>query len=260
MAGYRIWLSCGAAILAALAIAPIVTAQESPTRIMSCKVYSLADLGDDPRLGKWVAETIPEMIQPASWKHTDAKMSFFAPSRILVVNNTAAVHAQVEEFLAGLRKSMPQQTKSMRHDSEVKPAQFTLQDTSRPSSMPLVGPTSYPVPASPVGPRHLFHFIIRYEGDGIIDGNVAKFVKSLAEANKDTNVMQSNFTYPASNGPVCMPATVGMPVTMSGMPTTSPPRHMPLADAPPMRLPPAAIPVPAAVPVPPALPVVSPGH
>ena len=212
---------------------------------MSCKVYSLADLGDDPKLGKWVAETIPEMIQPASWKQSEAKMSFFAPSRILVINNTAAVHAQVEEFLAGLRKSMPQ-AKTVRHDSEVKPAQFTLQDTSRPNVV-QTGPTSYPVPMSQVGPRHLFHFIIRYEGDGIIDGNVAKFVKSLTEANKDTNVMQSSYVFPSPTGPVSTP-----PAPM--MPTTSPPRQMPVADAP-MIAPPAAIPVPpAAVPVPPTAP------
>src|SRR5437016_3804139 len=43
----------------------------------TCKVYSLSDLGDDPKLCKWIAETIPEVIQPASWKQGEAKISFY---------------------------------------------------------------------------------------------------------------------------------------------------------------------------------------
>jgi hypothetical protein len=39
----------------------------------------------------------------------------------------------------------------------------------------------YPVPPPARQPKHLFHFIIRYEGAGIIDSNVVKFMKAQSE-------------------------------------------------------------------------------
>src|ERR1043166_9116315 len=81
-----------------------------------CKVYSHADL-DDPNLCKWIAETIPEMIQPATWKQNGAKVSYYAPSKVLVINNTMAVHNQVDEFLTSMKKSTAQ-AKMMKRDSQ----------------------------------------------------------------------------------------------------------------------------------------------
>jgi len=208
MAGYRFWLQCSIAVLSAL-----IVVQSGRTQILevdppavrsaaaspSCKVYSLADLGDDPKLCKWVAETIPEMIQPASWKQADAKLSFYAPSKILVVNNTPAVHAQVDEFLQSLRKSLAQQKASAKQDTQVMPAQFALQDSSRPVSVVQTGPASYPVPTPPVGPKHLFHFIIRYEGEGIIDANVAKLTQALTKEKAES--VSANYVFPQPSAP-----------------------------------------------------------
>jgi hypothetical protein len=242
MAGYRIWLRCSIVVVVALVSARVSVGQEAEdvapkkllpaTAALSCKVYSLADLGDDPKLCKWVAETIPEMIQPASWKHADAKLSFYGPSRILVINNTPAVHAQVEEFLQGLRKTTAVQRATSKHDDQVKPAQFALQDTSRPSG-PIMGPAGYPVPQAAVGPRHLFHFIIRYEGDGIIDQNVAKFAKALATAN--AALSQSNYVFPPPPSPMDPLLAVKGTAVVPQVPM------MPLADQstlPPLQAPP----------------------
>ena len=135
MAGYRFWLQCGRSVVVASVIAQVGLAQSggfpSPpaehipapaVRYASatvasgssaapngptCKIYSLAELGDDPKLAKWVADTIPEMIQPASWKQAEVKLSYYAPSKILVVNHTPAVHAQISELLQSLKKSLP---------------------------------------------------------------------------------------------------------------------------------------------------------
>jgi hypothetical protein len=142
---------------------------------LACKVYSLSDLGDDPKICKWIAETIPEMIQPVSWKQADVKISFYAPSKILVINNTPAVHAQVEEFLQSMRKSVTQH-KAM---PGVMQAQFT--PDAAPRAFVPTGPSGYPVPTSAQSPKHLFHFIIRYEGAGIIDSNVVKMIKAMKE-------------------------------------------------------------------------------
>jgi hypothetical protein len=253
MAGYRYWLQCSIAIGVALTVVSLGQAYEPVTKAatsqpLTCKVYSLADLGDDAKMCKWVAETIPEMIQPSSWKNSEARLSYFAPSRILVVNNTPAVHAQVEEFLQGVRKTVVAQKASIKQDAQVVPAQFALQDASRPTGPGVAcsppspgvtsGPAGYPVPMAPVGPKHLFHFIIRYEGEGIIDSNVAKFTESLAK--QAAAASQSNYTFPP-------PAPMGdplVPASSNAITRGMNPPAMPLADAPPSPVPP-----------PPALPV-----
>jgi len=47
-----------------------------------------------------------------------------APSKVLVVNNTMAVHNQIEEFLQGMKKSTAQA--KMKRDPQVLPAQLPL--------------------------------------------------------------------------------------------------------------------------------------
>ena len=119
------------------------------------KAYALGNLGDDPKLCKWVADTIPAMIQPASWKQGDARMCYDAPLRILAVSTTPDVHAQIEEFLEGIKRSLPPQKKLPQHEEPIMRVQYVA-------------------PVSPPMPKHLLHFIVRYEGAGVIDANVAK--------------------------------------------------------------------------------------
>jgi hypothetical protein len=252
MARYRFCLNCILSMVVALILVQIGRSQEvtATPKTASCKVYSLAELGDDPKLCKWIAETIPEMIQPASWKQGDAKLSYYAPSKILVINNTAAVHAQVDEFLQSMRKTLPQKA-AAKIDSQVMPAQFALQDSSRPVGSVQTGPASYPVPMSPVGPKHLFHFIIRYEGEGIIDANVAKFTQALTKEKAES--ISASYVFP----PQPLQAPIGgPPVPQAGganAPTTQAP-PMPPADAPAADRAPGKVPPPSA---PPTLPSVA---
>src|SRR5436309_10149230 len=62
------------------------------THGLICTVYALSDLGDDPSLGKWIADTIPQVIQPGSWKSAEGqgtRLNHYAPAKILVVYHTA---------------------------------------------------------------------------------------------------------------------------------------------------------------------------
>jgi hypothetical protein len=190
----------------------------------TCKVYSLADLGDDPALGKWIADTIPQMIQSGSWTGADgkSKLSYFAPGKVLVINQTAAVHGQVDDFLQSLKKTLPH-AKVAKRDPQVMPAQFTPPGV--PQAGPMVTPSqAYPVPYPPQTPKHLFHFIIRYEGDGVIDSNVVKFAKALG------GEAAGAFNQYSVNPTACGEATSnGVLVPTSGMTLPSPQylRHAP---------------------------------
>src|SRR5207244_8912884 len=63
----------------------------------------------------------------------------------------------------------------------------------------------YAVPP-PVGrPKHLFHFIIRYEGEGIIDSNVAELYKSMNKAGESPPSLATVIGVPAS---ACLPTPV----------------------------------------------------
>ena len=57
-------------------------------------------------------------------------------------------------------------------------------------------------------PKHLFHFIIRYEGEGIVDANVVKFAKALQD-----KIAPS--TNSSSNSPTPQPISVD-PIPVSG--------------------------------------------
>jgi hypothetical protein len=65
------------------------------------------------------------------------------------------------------------------------------------------------VPRPVKQPKHLFHFIIRYEGDGIVDENVADVIKAQinrkAEAEKADTDNQSKPQAPA----YCVPPSSG---------------------------------------------------
>jgi hypothetical protein len=185
-------------------------------------------LEDDPNLCQWIADTIPEVIQPESWKQDGVKLSYYAPSKILVVNHTSAVHAQVEEFLQNLKKSLPRQNATANtdaRDSGVAPAQFALKDPPRPVGPVQANAASYPVPFPPQAPKHLFHFIIRYEGEGIIDSSVVKFAKALSNASSISTTRDMAPPTPVCPAPVPMPVNLPQPAQY-GVPTL-PPTNMP---------------------------------
>lgn len=233
MAGYRFWMHCSLAVLVALTMVqvgrsqaqpppPPVFGQEfnkgtvfnetDPSEKSRVKVYSLADLGDDPKLCAWVAETISHVIAPGSWANDwkgyrpdGARLSYYAPGKVLVINHTSAVHAQVDAFLTSLKKSLP-----AKRDPQVMQAQFV--PDARPIG-PVTASQAYPVPYPPSAPKHLFHFIIRYEGDGVIDANVVKFAKALSqeaakgasgsvEANLVPTTPNKEFMLQTTNGPI----------------------------------------------------------
>jgi hypothetical protein len=159
---------------------------------LTCTVYALSDLGDDPDLGRWVAETIPEVIQPGTWAGKSSgqcRLRYHAATRVLVVCHRPAVQAEVDAFLKNVKKALPARggmtrVMSVTKETAVVPAQFLT-----PRSMPAPAPmtrempgSGYPVPAAAKQPKHLFHFIIRYEGEGVVDNNVADMVKGMTTA------------------------------------------------------------------------------
>jgi hypothetical protein len=241
---------------------------------MTCKVYSLADLGNDESLRKWVVETIPEVVQPESWSNKGEgkeKLKYHGATKLMVVYHTPAVHAQVADFLQSVRKTLPVDTARgnarTANDPQVMQAQFQT-----PAGPPTAPPppqqyqASYPVPFPPAVPKHLFHFIIRYEGQGIIDDNVVKFTKALGKLNSSsgTTTYAPPVPVPAPppgnfSGPSTLPtpaSTNGLTTSNSPVPAPSNVPPMPPADgpsqppapppasnsAPPPSLPPASLP------------------
>jgi hypothetical protein len=156
----------------------------------TCMIYSLAELGEDSDLGKWIAETIPEVIEPGTWKGQGV-LRYYAPKNILVVYHTPTVQTKVDGFLKNVKKSLPSvkagkatATKTSSPQQTIVPAGHhvpALLKSSTPAPEPSLG---YAVPAPIKAPKHLFHFIIRYEGEGIIDDNVVKFLKAYSQAEK----------------------------------------------------------------------------
>jgi hypothetical protein len=155
----------------------------------TCVIYSLEDLGTDPDLGKWVAETIPVMIAPGTWEGKGV-LRYYAPKNILAVYHNAAVHTKVSAFLQDLKKSAPRGSdrkfavgRAAVGEEAVHQAGFRV--PLAPAPQPVPAPTlSYPVPPQTHSPKHLFHFIIRYEGEGIVDDNVVKAIKAQYQIDK----------------------------------------------------------------------------
>src|SRR5215813_9161662 len=76
---------------------------------MSCVLYSLNDLAEGPNVGEWIADTLPTVIQPSSWSQVGGAgvVSYNGPTKMMVVYQAPAVHAQIERFLANVKKSLP---------------------------------------------------------------------------------------------------------------------------------------------------------
>jgi len=157
-----------------------------------CKVYALSDMSEDAKLCQWIADSIPEMIGAGSWNQAGTKINYFAPGRMMVVNHSPAIHAQIEAYLDSVRKAVPKESstsaKPMVTDSSVLPAAYLVNpESSRTQATPPSASQAYPVPFPPQAPKHLFHFIIRYEGEGIIDSSVVKFANAMVKANALAN-------------------------------------------------------------------------
>jgi hypothetical protein len=176
--------------------ADCVACQAAPTRSKPaaqsvCAIYSLADLGDDGDLGKWAAATIREVVEPESWCWTGGPgqnvVRYYAPKKILVVYNTPAVQAKVEGFLKDVKKALPRPEsqatarQAAAKDRAVVRATYQTPAVVHAAEPAPAQPFTYPVPPPVAQPKHLFHFIIRYEGAGIIDSNVVRFMKAQNE-------------------------------------------------------------------------------
>jgi hypothetical protein len=173
-------------------------------------IYSLTDMGYDADLGKWIAETVPEMIEPSSWKAQGGMgaIRYYAPKNILIVKQTQAIQKKIDAFLKDLKASTPKASAVSTAEKRMPHAGIVAADCREPALLRTSNPanelSSYPVPAAVKPPKHLFHFIIRYEGDGIIDDNVVKFMKAQLQGGKPPVP-----TLSVSPSPVALPTPPG---------------------------------------------------
>lgn len=191
-----------------------------------CVIYSLTDLGYDAHLGKWIAQTVPEMIEPSSWQGRGGmgNIRYYEPKNILLVKQTKAIQKKVDSLLKDLKASMPKASIRSSAGKTTPYAAVVPADYREPAllraSTPATEPSSYPVPATAKLPKHLFHFIIRYEGDGIIDDNVVKFMKAQLQGAKSpvsVSIPSASYIPGPPTPPVCVP---GAPCVVNGMPPT----------------------------------------
>src|SRR5262245_55581982 len=84
------------------------SSQPSHAQEPTCVSYSLVEVGDDYNLGQWIAETIPEVIEPKSWDRAGASgvLRYYAPKKILVVYHTPEVQAKVAKFLDNMKHAV----------------------------------------------------------------------------------------------------------------------------------------------------------
>jgi len=158
----------------------------------TCTIYSLKEFGD-VTFGDWIAETIPQVIQPGTWnpagkaEGTKCFLSHYGRGQILLVYHTPAVQTKVQAFLDNLKKMIQEEKgntggqsgTSSRVDPAVVPAKIDVSVGSATDDRVKLPPSGYPVPAARKQPKHLFHFIIRYEGEGIVDDTVAGVLKEI---------------------------------------------------------------------------------
>jgi hypothetical protein len=208
----------------------------------SYRIYSLDEMGGDPGFGEWIAQTIPEVIATGTWKGPGV-IRYYAPKNILVVCHTAAVQTKVGEFLSDVKKSLPDgkkghaaAVKRSAPSAEVVPAAYRAPASLKTPSSTVEPTLSYPVPAQAKSPKHLFHFIIRYEGDGIIDDSVVKVMKAYIQAEKkgaETPAVAAVpvVGYSASQSGTRLPSSVPAPVVPS-RPEASPASPYPAPVAP----------------------------
>ena len=183
----------------------LVAAADSAER--SYKIYSLDELGGDPGFGEWIAQTIPEVIAAGTWKGPGV-IRYYAPKNILVVCHTPAVQAKVDGFLKDVKKSLPDAKranaaapKGPAPGHEVVQAAYQAPSVLKASGPAAESGLSYPVPAQAKAPKHLFHFIVRYEGEGIIDDSVVRVLKSYFQAERKAAAAAAPVSAPAAANP-----------------------------------------------------------
>lgn len=187
-----------------------------------CVIYSLTDMGFDSLLGVWIAETIPEMIEPSSWKNQGGMgaIRYYAQKNILIVKQSHAIQKKVDGFLKDLKASMPTASAANSAGKKTPHASVIPADHREPALLRTSNLTSessgYPVAAPVKAPKHLFHFIIRYEGEGIIDDSVVKAMKAYTQAEKKA----SEAAAPAYTAPVT-PAGTTSTFTATGSTSSS---------------------------------------
>jgi uncharacterized membrane protein YgcG len=142
----------------------------------SCVIYALSERGLDAEMGKWIADTVREVIEPDSWGNMTARLRYYAPKNILVVNNSSTVHTKIDRFLKEMKTTVAKKSETTATASKKQPRALVVPAAYRQIVAPPE-PSAYPVPAPVKAPKHLFHFLIRYEGEGIIDDNVVKYMK-----------------------------------------------------------------------------------
>jgi hypothetical protein len=100
---------------------------------------------------------------------------------VLVIHHTSAAHAKVEAFLRDVKKSMPAEgarsaatkhgmTGGVMHAMHTSPVR---------TADPMAVGSSYLIPPPQGQPKHLFHLILRYEGDGASDASPTGALRDL---------------------------------------------------------------------------------
>ena len=156
---------------------------------LTCTVYSLSNFGDDAHLGKWIADTIPQVVQPETWNMNcgHGVLSYYAPAKILVIHQTPMVHSQVEAFLKNVKQALPPARESTvaktgrnaGPDPMLVPAHYLVPHVTKTADVTGLPKSGYPVPNPVQQPKHLFHLILRYEGEGIVDAEMVQMLKGL---------------------------------------------------------------------------------
>ena len=154
---------------------------------LTCVIYGMNDVADDPNLGGWIAETLPGVIQPQSWRQAGGPgvVSYYGPGQLMVVYQTPAAHAEVEKFLANAKRArskplpMRATANSIGIESGTAQVQFTAPALTRTAEAPTGTKSTYPIPPPLQHPKHLFHFMIRYEGDGSTVDTGVSLAKAL---------------------------------------------------------------------------------
>jgi hypothetical protein len=180
-------------------------------------VYRLEQFGADAEFGEWLSSTIPLVIAPGSWAN-GAAISYHAPRKLMVVCHVPAVHQQVQAFLHEVTRPARASSGASTTERAIVPTGYQSVPRGYPSAStaPVIPePSTFaPVPASGRAPKHLFHFIIRYEGEGIVDDNVVKAM-ALGYSKQEKNE--------SGTGPTTAYAPMAPQYTPPTLPTAEPP-------------------------------------
>jgi hypothetical protein len=97
-----------AAISSGTAVEPTWPERFNPVVKMTWSIHSLSELGQDAEHGKWLAETITQVVQPQSWNVVNGQkptITFHPQGKALIVYNTPEVQAEVTAFLTNLKQT-----------------------------------------------------------------------------------------------------------------------------------------------------------